>query len=125
MWMIQKKEGSKLKSLSTRPRRNFLLIVRVRLGGRRNLTIPLSLWALEESFEAVSDMAWLGERILRFGARRRLGRPGNKWSAYIKQMPVSAAIDQVGEILRDLRKLGRFRIVEVEDHNTRVYIDLF
>lgn len=123
--MTHVKEGSKLKFLWTRPRRNFLLIVRVGLGGKRNLTIPLSLWALEESFEALSNLAWLGERILRFGARRGPGRPGAKWSAYIKQMPLSAAIDQTGEVLRELRKLGRFRIVEVEDHHTRVYIDLF
>lgn len=116
------KEGLKLKSLSTRLHRNFLLIVRVRQGGRRNLTIPVSLWALEESFEAISNLAWLGERIVRYASRPR---QGHKWSAYIRQMPVSAAIEQVGEILRDLRKLGRFRLVEVEDRNTRVYIDLY
>ena len=114
-----------MKSLSIRQRRNFLLIVRVRLKGKRNLTIPVSLWTLEEAFEAVSDLAWLGEKILHFSAWHRQGRPGHKWSAYIKHMPVSAAVGQAGEVLRDLRKQGRFRLVEVEDRNTRVYIDLF
>lgn len=53
MWMILKKEGLKLKFLSTSRRKSFLLVVRVQYKGWRRITIPVSFWALETGWLAL------------------------------------------------------------------------
>lgn len=120
--MTPKREGLKLKSLLTRP--NLLLLVRVRHKGKR-LTIPVPLWTLEEFLRALRDLTWIWERIFRVWARHKGIRKDKKWLTYLGKMPFSAAIDLGVELIRDLRRSGRFRIVEIEDRDLLVYIDLF
>ncbi len=114
-----------MKYLLTRSDRNFLLIVRIKFKGKKSLTIPVSFWALEATLEALSDLAWLGEKLfLGWGRYYPKTQHNNKWMQFLTRMPVSLSIGLGVKTLQDLRKHGRFRLAEVEHENMSVYIDL-
>ncbi|NBJ16897.1 MAG: hypothetical protein FNP40_15335 [Dehalobacter sp. 4CP] len=115
-----------------RPRKAFLIVVSIRNKNRRKWLIPIPVWVVEDTFEAVQDIAWVGERILKLSGKHdenkqadRDKRADSQWRQYIIGMPVSAVLQAVSGIIRELRTCGRFRMIEVEDKAIQIYVDLF
>jgi hypothetical protein len=124
MLMMKKKEGLKLKSLLTRP--NLFLIIRIKREGRRGIVIPVPVWILEELFNTLADLSWLGEiTVFRLG-KSFIGNSKAKhaYEKFIDLSP-SKALETFREVIGELRKHGRFRMLEVEDGKNKIYIDLY
>lgn len=124
MSMIPMKEGLKLKYSLTRPRRNHILLVKIKLKGRISLIIPVSLWTLEETLQALKDLSWLGEKVWRVWIRNFRKKPHDKWISCMILMPVSVTLGLGAELIREFRNLGRFRMVEFQDGDNQLFIDL-
>ncbi len=114
-----------MKYLWTRQHRNYLLLVRIHLRGKQKITLPISLWALEESLRALHDVVGLGQSLLRYGSKRLSDKSKHKWIAYVAALPTQAPLDLGLEILSDLRKQDRFRLAEIEEYKYQIQVDLF
>jgi hypothetical protein len=104
-------------------RQSQLLLLRVSRGGLRRLVIPVPLFVLDLTLAAFSDLACLLDSF------------APKWMRGIRQFDLGGS--GVGRIsaesmltvclrlFQEMRKYGRFRLVEVQTGRIRVYIDLY
>lgn len=149
MSMIRTKEGLKLRYLWTkRPHEAFLIVVSIKHKNHPKWLIPIPVWVVDETIGAVQDIArvfeWIMKRTVKReeenransenrsdsekrtdGGNRADGdkRDANKWRRYVAGMPVSATLQAVNDIIRELRVQGRFRMVAVEGESIRIYVD--
>lgn len=125
MLMMKKREGLKLKSLWTRP--SLFLVVRIKREGRLGIVIPVPVWILEELFNTLADLVWLGEVTFgRFG--KTYIRDQNAKHSFVRSLTLhspSQALEILREVVAELRKHGRFSMVEVDDGKNKIYVDVF
>lgn len=114
-----------MRYLWTKPRRAYIMLVIINFKPGRKWIIPVPIWVIEETIQAVYDIVRILERILRAAGRPQDKKVNNRWREYIAGMPVSSVLKVGSRIIRDLRKQGRFRLVEIEDSDRQVYVDLF
>ncbi len=114
-----------------RPRKAFLLLVSIQNKDRR-IWIPIPVWVIEDTIDALQDIACVGEWILKLLGRNRENkradgykRTAGPWRQYIEGMPVSSALQAVNGVIRELRLQGRFRMIEVENEAIQIVVDLF
>jgi len=112
------------------PRKAFLIVVSIRNKNHRKWLIPIPVWVVEDTFEAIQDIAWVWERIMKLKGRRDEERhtagekrTDDKWRKTIAEMPVSSVLQTVMDIIRELRIHGRFTMVEIEDKAIQIYVD--
>ncbi|UWG96659.1 hypothetical protein LPY66_17515 [Dehalobacter sp. DCM] len=121
-----------MRYLSTKPtRQSFLLLIGIRHNNSRKWLLPIPVWVLEETLEAVQDIAWVWERIIRLAVRHNTGqskagfnRDSNKWRHYAAGLPISLTIQTVNDILRELRVQGQYRMIDIEVNTTHIQVDL-
>lgn len=102
----------------------LMLMVRVELPNRRCLKIPVSVWVVDEFLEALTDLAWLGEMVLRC-----VPIPSEKSGSYryvrrIKAVSAKGIIAGVHNMIKDLRKYRGLDVVDVETGDVKVKISL-
>jgi hypothetical protein len=105
--------------------RSFFMLVRVRTE-QIHFSFPLALFLLDQTFDVLSDLVWLWERVIPSGAIRI---PRRSQSAGVTALDSDYAIipSQVlqlcREVVTELRGYGNWRMVEVEAGEVRVYVD--
>lgn len=102
------------------------MLVRVSHGNGFNITIPISLLVLDQTFDALEDLVWLVEKLfLRWIFRARcLDDPYVKHEHFLTRANIAEAPSHVlrlcREMIDELRSYGRWRMVEVEVPSARV-----
>lgn len=105
-------------------------MVSIRNKNHRKWLIPIPVWVVEDTFEAIQDIAWVWERIMKLKGKRDEEKcvggeiqAADKWRRTIAGMPVSSVLQTVMDIIRELRIHGRFTMVEIEDKAIQIYVD--
>lgn len=99
------------------------LIVRVKLQDHRGFALPVSLYVVDELFEAIADLAWLGEIFLRKipSSKEEHARKHLNW---IKVISPSGVIIGLHSMIKDLKKHQGLNVVEVNTGDVKVKIHL-
>ncbi|AHF06199.1 hypothetical protein [Desulfitobacterium metallireducens] len=99
------------------------LTVRVKVQSRWGFTFPVSLRVLNEWFEALSDIARVGETVMKFvplpqegGARRKL--------SWFKTLLPSRMISYTHILIKDISNHKGFDLVDVETGDVQVKVSL-
>ena len=99
------------------------LMVRVRLENRKIPTFPIPLYVVDELFEALEDLAWLGEVILRFVPIPQEER-AQKQMRWVKEIPLRRFLSVPHDVMKDLRKYKGLEVVDVETGVIKVKVQL-
>ena len=112
----------------TNPRPSWLMLVRVRLAGRRGFTLPLPLAVLDETLEALADLFWLGEALIpdwRASPGRYAAKSGEH--GFPAGFSPYAVLEMCRSIFGEMRRYGRWQMVEVDDgkhvHRRRILLE--
>ncbi|MGE5582455.1 MAG: hypothetical protein ACM3X9_07935 [Bacillota bacterium] len=112
--------------------RSLFMLVRVR-SGRVRLSIPIPLFLLDQTLDAVASLVWLGEKFCpRWTEKLHLVSQSDWLAKSGRSNPPDSSPMRLAKLPRacrglidELRRFGRWRMVEVEHGNERVYIDFF
>lgn len=107
--MMKKKDVRKSISMWIK-RRSWLLVVRVRSGGRFPIIVPVSLAVLHETIMEAKSWLELWEAA------------AGKHAGY---QLACAMVQWLFEFVESIRAVGRLRLVEVETPEADVFIDLW
>lgn len=107
--------------------RSHFMLIRIRPKGKRGFVIPIPLLVLDITLEAVADLAWLADLFLPLWRKKLENRIGigSRNRNWANRVSLSTALTLCLGIIDELRKYGRWRMVEVVDGETCVYIDLY
>lgn len=112
-------------------RQSQLLLVRLSRGGMRRLVIPIPLFVLDLTLAAFSDLICLGDSLVPQW-RRKAGwfnrsSYGGSYGGSSGKGRISAGelLESGLHLFRELRKYGRWRMVEVQSDQVRVSIDFY
>ena len=102
------------------------MLIRVKVGSRGlNINIPISLFVLDQTFDALEDLLWVWEKLFFNRMARKHLRNHAHSKNFIKRMKFEGAPSQVlglcREIIDELRSYGRWRMVEVEVNRPKVW----
>ena len=106
-------------------RQSQLVIIRIQLKRGLKLTIPVPLYVLDILLRALNDLLLLISVFMpsvRKKARQDDTRYSHSWHHGID---IVRAGDLIEELLRELRKGGRWRMVEVMADDCAVSIDFY
>jgi len=101
-------------------RPSFLMLIRVQKGFKR-IVIPLPLYVLDITLEAVVDLLWLPDLLYPLWKAKVSGK-AKGWLP--KESPVKL-VESILGIFGEFKKHGRWRMVEVEKDDHKVFIDFF
>lgn len=104
-------------------RQSQFLLIRISQGGLRRLVIPVPLYVLDLTLTAFGDLARLVDALAphRLRALRRF-HPGGAGG---RRVSVEFLWTACTQLLDELRKYGRLRLVEVQAGRVRVFIDFY
>jgi hypothetical protein len=104
-------------------RQSQLLLVRVSIGGFRRFVIPLPIYVLDITLAAFSDLVAILDSLVPKSLQKakRLGL--STFGA--EKISLEAVLNLFLQLLWEVRKYGRLRIVEVQSGKVRVFIDLY
>ena len=105
-----------------------LILIRISFGGWRRLVIPIPLFVLDIIISSVSDLATFADLFAPLWRRRlekhiRCSRGGASKAA--AKVSLSELVRIFAEFFKELRKLGRWRMVEVATDEICVYLDFY
>jgi len=106
--------------MSNSPHRSLFLLVRVKPKGKMRIVVPVPLYILDATLAAISDLLWLPDLLFPVWRKSLAGKiklppgltPGKAWNLIV-------------ELIDEVRKYGRWRMVEVENEDARIYIDFY
>ncbi|MHB9096125.1 MAG: hypothetical protein ACYC21_15795 [Eubacteriales bacterium] len=101
---------------SNRP--SLFLLVRISFGGSRSLVIPIPLFVVDITLDAMADLTLVADLFA------PLWRRGLKYSRF-RISSLAALLGVCTEFFNELRKYGRWRMVEVAADKVRVYVDFY
>ncbi|RJQ31605.1 MAG: hypothetical protein C4589_01425 [Peptococcaceae bacterium] len=100
-----------------------LLLVRISRGGLRRLVVPVPLFVFDLTLAAFSDLACLLDSLvpqwMRSLRRFNLSGPG------AARMSAASMLAVCLQLFREIRKYGRFRLLDVRSGKIRVFIDFY
>lgn len=98
-------------------------MVRVKVQSRWNFTFPVPLYVVDELFEALTDLAWVGEIALKFVPvpREENMRKHLRW---VQMLSPSGIISASHIMMKDLRQHKGLDLVDVETGDVRVKVQL-
>ncbi|OLN28692.1 hypothetical protein DSOL_3927 [Desulfosporosinus metallidurans] len=98
-------------------------MVRVKVKRRMGFAFPVPIWVVDEFFEALADLAWVGEMALRRVPLPREEKARNhlRW---VKAISPSGIVAGSHSIIKDLSKYKGLDVVDVEAGDVRVKISL-
>ena len=98
-------------------------MVRVKVQKRRGFAFPLPIWVIDEFLEALTDLAWVGEMVIR---RIPLPRDENarKHLSWVKSISPSGIIASTHCIIKDLSRYKGLDVVDVETEVVQVKISI-
>lgn len=100
-----------------------LLLIRVKVQKRRGFTFPVPVWVVDEFLEALTDLALVGEMVI-----RRVPLPRDektrKHLRWVKTCSPSVIIAATHSIIKDLSRYKGLDVVDVEAGEVQVKISL-
>jgi len=108
------------------PHRSYFVFVRISKNGK-GFTIPIFLPVLGVTLEAASDLAWLWEKTAGVFCGKALSQPHSirTHKAFLTDFHPSRAVALCGEVIDEMRRIGRWRAVEVNTGDFEIAIDLY
>jgi hypothetical protein len=113
--------------------RSFFMLVRIRIGTGFLIPIPVPLFLLDQTLDAIEDLVWLAEKWVRPEVVRSGRRPGSDLNRFRQWTELagspSRAVKLCREMIEELRRYGKWRMVELEARDpkkhdrVRVYVD--
>jgi hypothetical protein len=93
-----------------------LLIVRFKVKGRIGFAFPVPVWVVNEFFEALADLAWVGEIALKCVPLPREEEAQNhlRWVKAISPSGIAAALHS---LVKDLSSCKGLEVADVEAGN--------
>lgn len=104
-------------------RQSQFMLIGVSRGGFRRLVIPVPLFVLDLTLAAFSDLACLFDLLV--PKRLRGIRCNDLNESGAGRISVKPILTVCLQLFREMRKYGRFRLVEVRAGKNRVCIDLY
>jgi hypothetical protein len=83
----------------------------------------VSFWVVDELFEAIKDIAWLGEMILKFVPLPQ-EESARKHIRFVKTISLSGLISVSHNIINDLKRHKGLNIVDVETGDVQLKVHL-
>ncbi len=102
-----------------------LIIVRVKVQKHVEFAFPVPFWVVDEFLEAFTDLAWVGEMVIKRVPLPR-DEKARKHLCWIKTCSPSGIIDAMHSIIKDL-DLSRYKgldVVDVETGDVQVKISI-
>ena len=100
-----------------------LIMVRIKVQKHRGFTFPVPVWVVDEFMEALTDLAWVGEMII-----RRIPLPrdekARKHLSWVKEISPSGIIAASHGLIKDLSKYKALDVVDVEAGEVQVKISI-
>lgn len=101
----------------------MFLMVRVKVQGHWGFTFPVPLYVVDELFDALSDLAWIGEIALRYVPVPREANT-RKHLQWLKMLSPRGVISATQSMVGDLRRHKGLEVVDVEAGDVQVKIRL-
>lgn len=101
----------------------LLLTVRVKVQGHRGFTFPIPVWVVDEFLTALTDLAWVGERVL-MQIPLPQDEKGRKHLNWLKTISPSRVIELVNKVSKDLRNYKGMDVVDVKTKDVQVKVSL-
>jgi hypothetical protein len=115
--------------------RSFFMLVRIHVRKGFLIPIPIPLFLLDQTLDAVEDLAWLAEKFILPGIVRSGNRQDQDFKSFRHWVHQSGSPSQAIKLCRgiieELRRYGKWRMAEVETRDpksheqVRVYVDFF
>ena len=98
-----------------------LMIIRVQMNRRREWTIPVSVWAVNEFMEALTELAGIGGAVLKCLPlpKEEKARHTLTW---LKRISPAGITTGMHDLIKDLMKYRGLEIVNAEVEGIRVRI---
>lgn len=93
------------------------MLIKVKVGSRGfNINIPISLFVLDQTFDALEDLLWVWEKFFLNRFARKNIRSHVHAGNFLKNFDSrpSQVLGLCRELVDELRRYGRWRMVEVE-----------
>lgn len=101
----------------------LLLTVRVKVQGHRGFTFPIPVWVVDEFLTALTDLAWVGERVLMHIPLYQDER-ARKHLNWVKTISPSGVIELANKVIKDLRNYKGMDVVDVKTKDVDVKVSL-
>ena len=101
----------------------IFLMVRVKVQRHWGFMLPVPLRVVDELFEALTDLAWVGEMALKCIPVPR-EESARKHLLWVKALFPSGIISASHSVMKDLRRHKGLEIVDVETGDIRVKVHL-
>jgi hypothetical protein len=98
-------------------------MVRVKVTRHRGFGFPVPVWVMGELMEALTDLAWVGERVISHVPLPR-DEKARKNLSWIKACSPSGLMNVTHNIIKDLSRYKGLDIVDVEAGEVRVKISI-
>lgn len=100
-----------------------LLMVQFKVQKHRRVAFPVPVWVVDEFLEALTDLAWIGERII-----SRIPLPqdekARKHLSWVKKISPSAIIASTHCIIKDIYRYKGLDVVDVQVGEVQVKISI-
>lgn len=100
-----------------------LLMVRVKVPKYRGFAFPVPFGVIDEFFEALTDLAWVGEMVIKLIPVPQNEKTG-KHLRWVKTISPSGIVSASHNILKDLAKYKGLDVVQVEVGEIQVKVSL-
>jgi len=100
-----------------------LLIVRVKVKKRRGFTLPVAVRVVDEFLEALTDLAWVGEMVIKCIPLPHEEK-ARKHLTWVKTISPSGIIATTHSIIKDLSRYKGLDLVDVEAGEVQVKISI-
>ena len=98
-------------------------MIRVKVQKRRGFAFPVSVWVIDEFMEALTDLAWVGERIIRCVPLPR-DEKAHKHLSWVKTISPSGIVASTHSLFRDLSRYKGLDVVDVKAGEVQVKISI-
>lgn len=106
----------------TKLRQSHFLLIKIKAKGYFKLTLPVSLWTVDQLIESLTDLIGFIEDILPQKATMIPWRSWDKSTNSSQRVKVSNILTMVREVLTELRSYGNWRMVEIDTEDAKVDI---
>lgn len=98
-----------------------LLLVKIRIHNKMKFTLPISFAVLDDILDAFGDWLWLLNKLFPQWKNKGTGYLPHPWTPET----IFHACKLPGELIHELRKHGRWKLVEVDTNDVYVSVEFF
>ena len=106
--------------------KGLFLVVRLKKPGRRGFDIPVPFFVFEQTLDALGDLCWVADKLfLKYVKGVCAGLPEHKrrYKPLKNDVSFFATVSLLGDLFHELRKHGKWKLVEVEADELYLSVD--